>query len=177
MSGACVECIADADCPSERSCVSGACVECIADADCPGDLLCSKHGFCSDGAGFCTTDADCPLRGQICGDGVTCEGPGVSVCGPEYPESVCGENYVGIGETCKATQPPKYSECFTRSDCPSPYYCGENGACISSGCIYDTDCPSDGETCYENACWKSCTSDVECPENRVCIEELCLPAR
>ncbi|WP_437832909.1 hypothetical protein [Sorangium sp. So ce1153] len=154
VSGECVECIADADCPSALSCVSGACVECIADADCPGDDLCSRNGFCSDGAGFCTIDADCPLRGQICTEGV-CEGPGVQVCGPEYPEPEyggCPENYVCIGETCKSTQPPVDTACVTDADCP--LFCGKSGVCSNgiNSCTTEADCPVDGQSCEGGRC-------------------------
>ncbi|KYF76411.1 hypothetical protein BE11_46025 [Sorangium cellulosum] len=194
VSGDCVDgaessgCIADAECPSGLSCVSGACVtgavsrECIADADCPSDDFCSKTGFCTHGGGFsCTTDADCPLHGQICGGGTVCEGPGVQACGPEYGE--CPENYVCIAENCKSTLPPPGSRCVTDADCPWDHFCGKAGICSNGAgsCTTEADCPVDGQACWDGECSgpessaQSCASDVECPENHVCIEELCRP--
>ena len=67
-SGACVDCVRDADCGTMMVCLASRCVtpvRCTTTRMCPGQVCDTVRGFCVD----CLTNVDCP-------PGLTCRGAG-----------------------------------------------------------------------------------------------------
>ena len=115
-SGSCVQCLANADCPSSSECATPTCTAGVCgqqnlptEYPCPGGV-----GVC-DGAGTCVScvlDNDCPDSGQEC---VT------KAC----TANVCTNPFAPMGTPCSVGQ------------------CDGTGGCVQ--CLANADCPVTGE--------------------------------
>jgi hypothetical protein len=158
-------CISSGDCATSSTghvCVSGACVLCGANADCPDAEKCSAHTACV----ACITSADC-TAGQrcvasACAPGCDANGtcPTGTVC--DTATSACVACLVD-GE-CAAPTPRCDTTtltcvaCLAAADCAPGMLCSAN-ACVP-GCTGTQPCPG-GEVCSAGLC-------VQCLLNSQC---------
>ena len=165
--GLCVRCLTDLDCHEGMYCYRGGCrdnkPECIKDADCSEGEYCDEYyGECRSGnANRCNSDSDCSASSPYpyCDVYGRCSG---DEC---VYDMDC--QFLGKGKVC--SQNKCYAEgCKSDADCQardSRYpYCHAGGACSSSECYSDEDCPSSkGTVCSNYKCYaEGCKSDSEC---------------
>jgi hypothetical protein len=143
-SGACVECITDANCPSGKLCTNKACV--------PG---CNGMHGCPDGGGICTNN-QCMVctKDADCGGGTPRCDTNSGSCAECLPTNdncpmgkFCGQ--VNMVYTCQ-------TGCQTVADCPKPDGGGAE-ACCNHVCV-DTDL--DGKNC--GMCGNDCGNESCC---------------
>lgn len=163
--GACVPCIADADCPGQR-CLSdnscGAANGCAASADCgqPTKVCRANDRTCVE----CAADGDCP--GGRCSQSLCVAAAGCAV------EADCAASQAH----CRASD-RTCVECLTRDQC------GPLRQCLAAACAAGP-CATDGECllvdpgkprCSGGAC-VACLQDSQCGSGRVCRQNACVVA-
>lgn len=154
---ACVECAANADCPSGL-CYVGKCYvanSCSKDADCPvGNCT---NGFCK----ACNTSSECgglTCFNHACITPISCSGD--SDCGAQHcllPKNACVDctfsYHCGVGQYCD-----------------NSFHCAPK-LCVNSGCSGGSfyDCPSSGNLYTATKCddGNSCTTDT-CSDSAGC---------
>jgi hypothetical protein len=172
--GACVECLADADCDNGDFCdgaeTCGADNTCAAGTDpCAADEECDEDTDTC--VATCDVDADCPDDGNFCtGD-------------PACTDGTCGF----AGDPCAATPDTPVCdetndacvECLVDGDCTAPDTCVMN-VCTppTPACESDADCADDGlfcngtEFCDTSGMANACASTGDpCPEGQTCQED------
>ena len=174
VDGLCVDqnaCVDDADCsPPLSTCrtATGECVECLADADCPSGERCvaytcragcSSDGDCSDPTPFCRPDgAECVecLDDAHCDAGAVCDDGRCTVPAECQADDECDPGQICVDGAC-------HSGCRSARDCPQDRIClpdeGPYGSCVA--CQADADC-ADGHICQDHDCVFFCSQDAHC---------------
>lgn len=179
-------CAANSDCTDGNAKLcdldTGACVECIEDANCPADQpICSpEHGTC----GRCASNADCGAAAPICdlSDGECRECIIDSQC---VDGGLCDDHHCKAGckddSECPSQKPfcaPNFqcTECLANSDCPTTRpFCNANGQC--GQCIVSADCNPTPATpiCFESIQCVQCVDKEDCPAGNKCKDHVCEP--
>lgn len=182
--------------------LSGACVECLTDAQCDGST-CDLGGLCQ--APGCMSDADCGLESMRCVSGLcvlACEDahdcPEDRICDPDTgtcqpvrcdDSGECGQwgwypkegtlactydpcrlepgkvpGVCGLAETC--------IDCVVDEDCSEGQVCNLHGECRDDPeCEQDGDCSRPDELCADGKCRPACESNSDCVDGRgICMQ-------
>lgn len=195
--GACVECLADGDCPGSTPFCSaaGACIQCRSGADCDSGV-CDDNGTC----GGCVTAMDCPApvacKGFDCRDR-TCEpvnfGPdrscalllgvnsgvcnGLGECVECVEDAQCPGGVCSAGNCVPCVEP---ADCGTSSDCLQRTC--EDNQCVQT--VFDGNEACTGAAgpgiCVEGDC-RGCRDDETCaatdPATPFCVSGACVECR
>lgn len=135
VDGVCLACETSDECGPWEFCEAGRCLPieaCRADGDCAGGFLCEK-GACV----ACRVDGDCS-RG-VCLNGV-CSDDDTCASDAQCASGVC------VGGSC--------ASCLVDADCPSGFFCEEEG-CVAG---------------------PECGAGLACPPGQICDGSLCVPA-
>jgi hypothetical protein len=141
LSGVCVDCVEDEDCPAGHACLDTYCEpECSGTNDCTLGQTC-KEGACAIG---CTLDTDCPFphvcRLGQCSIRFKCES-----------DSDCRH-----GATCDLTDTPARcvnTACTSDAECAANQRCYTHDKCWPRICDTAADCPAaPGFGCIKNRC-------------------------
>jgi hypothetical protein len=158
----CVECVTDANCPTNRKCVEQKCVKFDCDCGFAENHACTPYECCSDSA---------------CQPGEVCQGHVCTV--PENPFECMNDTGCADDEYCKVAQGDAGGKCEKVIGCGEvknhvllPYQCGTAQGCPSCGV---------GQVCVNNTCK---TYGLKGPDNgfvgdnaRVHVSEDNLPCR
>ncbi|MDF1564400.1 MAG: hypothetical protein P1V51_15255 [Deltaproteobacteria bacterium] len=150
-----------ADLPATPRCevVSGACVSCLVDDDCPGSQQgCHPTGyFCRFEP--CSADADCASQP----DEPYCHAA-TGLC-----QQCTGDAHCGADEVCRDGLCQARGECVRNTDCGPGQVCDTSGLATCVQCSVDLDCRLGGvctsRSCQGST---SCTGDVDCDAPRHC---------
>ncbi|OTF77436.1 hypothetical protein BLA29_002101, partial [Euroglyphus maynei] len=166
-------CTMNSECAGGEKCVDNFCVKaCIVHDSCSPNEACVSKGYCNFG---CRDNRECQSN-QACIQN-RCQNPCEikNICGHNSLCTVqshnltcyCPENFEANPDPiigCKR----KYYHCNGDIDCPVGLVCANNKC--RPKC---TDCV-DGEKCIANACFQTCSSDINCPAGEVCINHVCI---
>jgi len=192
ISGCRHECEIDSECPSQQSCVNFKCKNpCVnfcgtyascevrnhrAICRCPEDYLGDPYTKCFP---ECTSHADCPAN-RAC-IGLKCGDPCSNACGTNAECRVDKANHKAICSCPKGYTGHPFDQCRrqTPADLCQPNPCGQNAICTPG---YDNSgrdrpvctCPAGyiGDALI-NCKRGECTTDSECPNNRICSNFNC----
>ena len=166
-------CTVDSECAGGEKCVDNFCVKaCIVHDSCSPNEACVSKGYCNFG---CRDNVECQSN-QACIQN-RCQNPCEikNICGHNSLCNVqshnltcyCPENFEGNPDPimgCKR----KYYHCNGDIDCPNGLVCANNKCRpMCTNCV-------DGEKCIANACFQTCSSDINCPAGEVCINHVCI---
>ncbi|MBI5493515.1 MAG: hypothetical protein HY904_00725 [Deltaproteobacteria bacterium] len=182
------------ECDTGLSCQSGQCAPgtctpgtlgcgCLADSTCStADLQCLS-GTCQTDACPAGTDG-CPCgTGNLCGANLVCaSGSCRSVTAPVEDTTIpldphcytpCRQGSTatdGTGQYRVCTSQGLMEGCLQGQTC-------QQGTCVATGgtpasCTTDVDCP-DFKTCIQNRCYSNCEYDSDCSEGRQCYRQVC----
>ncbi|MFO0745028.1 MAG: Ig-like domain-containing protein [Myxococcota bacterium] len=197
----CVSCVDDAGPRAVDTGCSGAkpvcdetiptdtvCVECLTNANCATGLVCDPGSHacvpCVDDKSGGQQDTGCTTVDPIC---QTARDPDTCVhCVDDAEEPAVDSGCAAATPICDPSGLGTCHECDDDTDCASGEVCLlTTGTCIvcvddHPGLETDTGCVTalplcderhaDGPTCVE------CLSDGDCPEGRVCADDVCVPA-
>lgn len=187
LTGQCVDCLTDDDCPEGICNLSGVCraPECTAEADCDDGLVCDQQRCRT----TCISDFDCPpdwlceldvhaCRPVRCSKNKECSSWGFRpVMGsyacyfdPCYWTEHLIQGVCGLAESCVW--------CIDDSDCSDGMRCTLSGTCESHPPCTDDSC-SEGQVCAGSECVPACTSNSDCwgGEGRCDLEGACYTER
>lgn len=155
-------CVTSLDCPGDTVCdsASGACVQCVGDADCDAEEACGPDKECHPAALPCDSDKDCKPSGLLCDVdlGMCVECTTDEACAPE---TFCLDGYC-LPDVCT----PGAAQCNDESAvecsesggawilvevCSGDKFC-EEGACVDLVCL-------PGEAWCDDAEFKWCSDD------------------
>ncbi len=178
-----VGCRSAADCPTGQSCSSvlRGCVECVADAECPTARPVCRGGACV-ARTVCESSRMCP--GGVCDPAsqscVTCAG-----------DVDCNAGERCVAHTCIATVACRSSvqcsalnmvcdtvagrcvDCVTDADCGTGAFCSTGGVCRARVCVPSSATCADAMTVRTCDARGSMTTTMPCPSGQSCTSGRC----